>query len=167
MNWKKRNFVSINSAMPFLKNNAYRHLTELLFEHSFTSLLKGTGSFSLHEKYPNAQLFLVRIFVYSVCVLSWALFDGFICMMEKVNFGSYIKNIPIPSKRTYLLQLMEKFELVITRMRWKAIHFNNNDSTDNNVEDSTERYGLKWPCSPRQVKELIPFEDYKHFPVQT
>ena len=49
--------------------------------------------------------------------------------------------------------------MVITRMRWKAIHFNNNDSTDNNIEDNTEWYGLKSPYSPRQVKELIPFEN--------
>ena len=49
--------------------------------------------------------------------------------------------------------------MVIARMRWKAIHFNNNDSTDNNIEDNTEWYGLKSPYSPRQVKELIPFEN--------
>ena len=49
--------------------------------------------------------------------------------------------------------------MVITRMRWEAIHFNNNDSTDNDIEDNTEWYGLKSPYSPRQVKELIPFEN--------
>ena len=49
--------------------------------------------------------------------------------------------------------------MVITRMRWKAVHFNNNEKTDNNIEDNTEWYGLKSPCSPRQVKELIPFEN--------
>ena len=48
---------------------------------------------------------------------------------------------------------------VITRMRWKAIHFNNSDSKDNNIEENTEWYGLKSPCSPRQIKELIPFEN--------
>ena len=80
-------------------------------------------------------------------------------MREKVNFGYSIKNIPIPPERTYLLQLMEKVEMVITRMRWKAIHFNNNDSRDNIKEENTEWYGLKSPYSPRQVKELIPFEN--------
>ena len=49
--------------------------------------------------------------------------------------------------------------MVITRMRWKAIHFNNNDSIDNNKEENTEWYGLKSPYSPRQVKELIPLEN--------
>ena len=49
--------------------------------------------------------------------------------------------------------------MVIARMRWKAIYFNNNDSTDNNIEDNTEWYGLKSPYSLRQVKELTPFEN--------
>ena len=79
-------------------------------------------------------------------------------MMEKVNFGYSIKSIPIPSERTYLLQLMEKVKMVITRMRWKAIHFNSNNNRDNIKEENTEWYGLKSPYSPRQVKELIPFD---------
>ena len=48
--------------------------------------------------------------------------------------------------------------MLITRMRWKAIHFNNNN-VDNNKEENTEWYGLKSPYSPRQVKEFIPFEN--------
>ena len=54
---------------------------------------------------------------------------------------------------------MEKVEMIITRMRWKAIHFNNNDNRDNIKEENTEWYGLKSSYSPRQVKELIPFEN--------
>ena len=80
-------------------------------------------------------------------------------MIEKVNFGYSIKNILIPSERTYLLQLMEKIEMAIARMRWKTIHFNSNSSTDNKIEDNIEWYGLKSPYSLRQVKELIPFEN--------
>ena len=49
--------------------------------------------------------------------------------------------------------------MVITRMRWKAIHLNNNDSKDSNIEENTNWYGLKSPHSPRWVKELIPFEN--------
>ena len=37
--------------------------------------------------------------------------------------------------------------------------FNNNDSKDNDIEENTEWYGLKSLSSPRQVKELIPFEN--------
>ena len=39
--------------------------------------------------------------------------------------------------------------MVITRMRWKAIHFNKNDCIDNNKEKNTQWFGLKSPCSPR------------------
>ena len=49
--------------------------------------------------------------------------------------------------------------MVITRMRWKAIHFNNNDGRGNIKEEKTEWYGLKSPYNPRQVKEPIPFEN--------
>ena len=41
----------------------------------------------------------------------------------------------------------------------EAIHFNNNNSIDNNKEENTEWDGLKSPYSPRQVKELIHFEN--------
>ena len=64
-------------------------------------------------------------------------------MMEKVNFRYSIKNIPISSIRTSLLQLMEKVEMVIVRMRWKAMHLNNNDSIDSSEEENTEWYELK------------------------
>ena len=80
-------------------------------------------------------------------------------MVKKVNIGYSIKNIPIPSERTYLLQLMEKVEMVITRMRWKEIHFNNNGSINNNDKKDTKWYGIKSSYIPRQVKELIPFEN--------
>ena len=36
----------------------------------------------------------VQIRSYLLSTISWALFYGFICMMEKVNFGYSIKNIP-------------------------------------------------------------------------
>ena len=54
---------------------------------------------------------------------------------------------------------MEKVETVITRMRWKAIHFNKNDIIGNSKKENTEWYGLKLLYSSRQVKELIPFEN--------
>ena len=41
-----------------------------------------------------------------------------------------------------------------TRMSWKAIYFNS--KTNNN---SSERYGLKTLKCPKQVKELVPFEN--------
>ena len=49
--------------------------------------------------------------------------------------------------------------MLIARLRWKAIHFDNKNSKDNNKEENIERYGLISPYSPRQVKELNPFEN--------
>ena len=42
-------------------------------------------------------------------------------------------------------------------MRWKAIHFSNNEIS--NEENKPEWFGLKTFYSPKQVKELIPFEN--------
>ena len=50
--------------------------------------------------------------------------------MEKVNFDYSIKNIPIPSRNKYLLEHMEKIEMVTKRMRWKAIRFSYNEVND-------------------------------------
>ena len=74
--------------------------------------------------------------------------------MEKVNFKYSIKNIPIPSEKAYLVQLMEKIEMFITRMRRKAIYCNNKANYN-----SSERYGLKTLKCSKQVKELVPFEN--------
>ena len=59
--------------------------------------------------------------------------------MKKVNLGYSIKNIPIPTRKNYLLQLLEKIEMVIKIMRWRAIQFNNNENNNRKVE----WYGLK------------------------
>ena len=84
---------------------------------------------------------------------SRALLPLFIYKMEKVNFKYSIKNIPIPSERAYLLQLMEKIEMFITRMHWKAIYCNSKTN-----DNSSERYGLKTLKCPKQVKELVSFQ---------
>ena len=74
--------------------------------------------------------------------------------MEKVNFKYSIENIPIPSERAYSLQLMEKIEMLITRMHCKSIYFNSKTN-----DKSRERYGLKtWKCL-KQVKGRVPFEN--------
>ena len=49
---------------------------------------------------------------------------------------------------------MEKIEIAIKRMRWKAIHFSSNGNNDSKME----WYGLKFLSSPRPVKEVCPFE---------
>ena len=54
--------------------------------------------------------------------------------MVKVNLGYSIKNIPIPSQKSYLLQLMDKIEMMIKRMKRKAIHFSDNEDYINKTE---------------------------------
>ena len=73
--------------------------------------------------------------------------------MEKLKFEYSTKNIPLPSERSYKLQLIEKIETVIKRMRWKVI-FQDTKKEKNNQQ----WYGL---CSfkiPPPVKELAAFE---------
>ena len=59
---------------------------------------------------------------------------------EKINFNYSLKNIPIPSKTSCDLKLIEKIESVIKRMRWKAF-FHLNKNGKNEVE--TEKFGFK------------------------
>ena len=79
--------------------------------------------------------------------------------MEKLQFDYSYKNIPIPTERNYKLQLMDKIELVIKRMRWKAHFYNERkDAKENETHTIPETYGLKSLNCPPQVRELIQFE---------
>ena len=75
--------------------------------------------------------------------------------MEKINFGYLMKNIGIAQNKIYLLQLIKKIETVIKRMRWKVLC--NGKKETNDIK--TELYGLKSSKTPKQLKELIPFEN--------
>ena len=79
--------------------------------------------------------------------------------MEKVNFVYLLKNMLIPNERTYKLQLIEKTELFTKKLRWKAIFFINNSKETNELRASASVYDLKSNKCPRQLKELITFED--------
>ena len=78
--------------------------------------------------------------------------------MEKLNFGYSLKNIPTPNERTYKLKLIEKIELLIKHMRWKAIFFTNRNSKPSN-NTAEAKFGSKSNQCPPQVKELMAFED--------
>ena len=79
--------------------------------------------------------------------------------MEKVNFGYSLMNIPTPNERTYKLQLIEKIELFLNKLRWKAIFFINKSMETTESCASGLTYDLKSnKCHP-QLKELTPFED--------
>lgn len=74
--------------------------------------------------------------------------------MEKLQFDYSYKNIPTPSQHSYRLQLIEKVEMVIKRMRWRA-HF----LEQPNDEPIPETYGLKTLNCPPLIKDLVPFEN--------
>ena len=54
--------------------------------------------------------------------------------MEQLDIPYSHKNIPIPGQREYLLNLTQKIEHLIVRMRWKAYLFLSN-TTQNKKEN--------------------------------
>ena len=78
--------------------------------------------------------------------------------MERMNFGYSVKNIPIPNQRAYKLQLIERIEAVIKRMRWKAIYFLNKDQNSNKESQHIQTYGLKTNKCPTRVPAMKKFE---------
>ena len=76
--------------------------------------------------------------------------------MELYKLGYSKKNIPIPPQREYMKNLLEKTEVLIKRMRWKAYFYLNKDSLENTKRD--EHYRLKSRRSPPHIPELKDFE---------
>ena len=80
--------------------------------------------------------------------------------MEKVNFGYSVKNIPIPDGKSYKLQLIQKVEDFIKKIRWKVTFFMKGE---NQIEPTTHKTGLTFGLNstkcPPQIKELVPFEE--------
>ena len=74
--------------------------------------------------------------------------------MEKINFNYSLKNIPVPSKSSYKLKLIDKIENVNKRMRLKAHFFINGNSK----ETKKEVHGFNSKQDPSQIKELGMFE---------
>ena len=73
--------------------------------------------------------------------------------MEKLQLSYSPKNIPIPSERSYKLQLMDKImDKVIKQMRWKAFFYTNKS------QDTQETYGLKSLNCPLKIKQMVLFE---------
>ena len=61
----------------------------------------------------------------------------------------------MPSKKLYLKILIDKVELLIKRMRWKAAFFQNES-------ESIFNYGFKTRKCPPQYNDLMDFEDDLH-----
>ena len=72
--------------------------------------------------------------------------------MDQRNFPYSMKNIPVPMKKLYLKILIDKVELLIKQIRWKALFFENES-------ESTFNYCFKTRKCPPQHKDLMEFED--------
>ena len=75
--------------------------------------------------------------------------------MEKVSFDYSTKNIPIPSKKSYLKRFLEKSEHLVRRMRWAAYFFLNPDKKP----PLSNHYGFKSSKSPPPIAEMQQFEE--------
>lgn len=72
-----------------------------------------------------------------------------------------MKNIPIPSRNSYLKNLIEKTESVIKRMRWKALFYEQNKENDQGIDNPTDKndtYGFKSRKCPPHNEDLTNFE---------
>ena len=74
--------------------------------------------------------------------------------MEKLQLRYSSKNIPIPSKRNCKLQLMEKIELAIKRMKWKAFFYEQGSN-----KFIPKNYGFKSLIFSLKVKDMTNFEN--------
>ncbi|KAK3722564.1 hypothetical protein QZH41_007014 [Actinostola sp. cb2023] len=75
--------------------------------------------------------------------------------MDRISFEYSTKNIPTAPRSAYLKRFIEKSELFMKRMRWKALFFLNPKSSTPNQET----YGFNTAQSPPVIEELREFED--------
>ena len=74
--------------------------------------------------------------------------------MNRVNFGYSLKNVPIPSKSSYIKSLIAKTDSLIQRMRWKIFQYDKESSND----IQRDNYGFPTEKTPSQHNALISFE---------
>ena len=75
--------------------------------------------------------------------------------MRQFRLDYSLKNVPIPSRDSYLRNLIEKAESVLKRMRWKAHFFLKREKS----QENTRNFGLSSNKTPSTVLGLKPFED--------
>ena len=73
--------------------------------------------------------------------------------MERFDIDYSKKNIPLPTKREYKIQLITKVESIIKRMRWRSLEFFNKLSSN-----GIETYGFPSNKCPSTVNELSAFK---------
>ena len=75
--------------------------------------------------------------------------------MEKSEIRYSLKNIPIPSKESYQLNLIDKIKSLVKRMIWRTFYYLNQQKFDNEIK---ETFGFKSKKCPSPCSDLVPFE---------
>ena len=70
-----------------------------------------------------------------------------------------MENIPIPDGKSYKLQLIQKVENFIKKIRWKSIFFMKGGNQTDLPHKTGLTFGINSAKCPPQVKELVPFEE--------
>ena len=71
-----------------------------------------------------------------------------------------MKNKPIPNEKSYKLQLIQKAEDFIKKIRWKTIFFmKGGNQTEPTAHKTGFTFGLNSTKCPPKVKELVQFEE--------
>ena len=76
-------------------------------------------------------------------------------MLDQVNFEYSMKNIVIPSKKEYLLQLTHSVRKCVNNLRWSAEIF----LRPKPAKKKKENFGFKSIKSAEPVAEMKDFED--------
>ena len=72
-------------------------------------------------------------------------------IMEKLDINYSLKNIPLPSSKSYLIKLIKKIESVVKRVRWRARFFLNKKH-ENDIR--REDFVFKSRNSPPQCEAM-------------
>ena len=75
--------------------------------------------------------------------------------LQLKDLGYSLKNIPIPSKQAYMKSMIEKLEVFIKRVRWKAFFFLNEEEG----KKSFNNFGFKTENTPPPCDYLKDFEN--------
>ena len=69
--------------------------------------------------------------------------------MEQVQFNYSLKNIPIPTDKEYLIDLISSVNTFMSNIKWRSFHFLNRSN-----KSQKETYGFKTTSAPPNTPEL-------------
>ena len=81
---------------------------------------------------------------------------SFLCL-DSIDFGYSVKNIPLPRKESYIYKHIDKTEQLLKRMRWKALFYDNDNTSHrkkNQSENKNNCFTMKSRKCPPQQKVL-------------